>query len=96
MSAPGRKDTVIAYPGEITRAKATVDRTGLLVWAVPHRRTRGPRDDASEPDRVLKTTRLLGLFGYASETGAEDLPRKPRASPRARAPFAVADLGSAR
>jgi spore coat protein A, manganese oxidase len=28
----GLKDTVIAYPGEITRLKATFDRAGLFVW----------------------------------------------------------------
>jgi spore coat protein A, manganese oxidase len=28
----GRKDTVIAYPDEITRVKATFDRPGLFVW----------------------------------------------------------------
>jgi len=28
----GRKDTVIAYPGEITRVKATYDRAGLYAW----------------------------------------------------------------
>lgn len=28
----GRKDTVIAYPGEITRVKAHFDRSGLFVW----------------------------------------------------------------
>jgi bilirubin oxidase len=28
----GRKDTVIAYPGEITRVKAFFDRAGLFVW----------------------------------------------------------------
>ena len=28
----GRKDTVIAYPGEITRVKTTFDRPGLFVW----------------------------------------------------------------
>jgi FtsP/CotA-like multicopper oxidase with cupredoxin domain len=28
----GRKDTVIAYPGEITRVKGTYDRAGLFVW----------------------------------------------------------------
>lgn len=28
----GLKDTVIAYPGEITRVKATFDRAGLFVW----------------------------------------------------------------
>jgi FtsP/CotA-like multicopper oxidase with cupredoxin domain len=28
----GRKDTVIAYPGEITRVRATYDQAGLFVW----------------------------------------------------------------
>ncbi len=28
----GLKDTVIAFPGEITRVKATFDRAGLFVW----------------------------------------------------------------
>jgi FtsP/CotA-like multicopper oxidase with cupredoxin domain len=28
----GRKDTIIAYPGEITRVKALYDRGGLFVW----------------------------------------------------------------
>jgi len=28
----GRKDTVIAYPGEITRVAATYDQAGLFVW----------------------------------------------------------------
>ena len=28
----GRKDTVIAYPGESTRVEATYDRPGLFVW----------------------------------------------------------------
>jgi spore coat protein A, manganese oxidase len=27
-----RKDTVVAYPAEITRVKATFDRAGLFVW----------------------------------------------------------------
>ncbi len=30
--AGARKDTVIAYPGEITRVKATYDRPGRFVW----------------------------------------------------------------
>jgi spore coat protein A, manganese oxidase len=30
--AGARKDTVIAYPGEITRVKTTFDRAGLFVW----------------------------------------------------------------
>jgi len=28
----GYKDTVIAYPGEVTRVKALFDRPGLFVW----------------------------------------------------------------
>jgi spore coat protein A len=28
----GRKDTVVAYPGEVTRVKALFDRPGLFVW----------------------------------------------------------------
>jgi FtsP/CotA-like multicopper oxidase with cupredoxin domain len=32
MWEAGFKDTVIAYPGEITRVKATFDREGLFVW----------------------------------------------------------------
>jgi FtsP/CotA-like multicopper oxidase with cupredoxin domain len=28
----GPKDTVIAYPGEITRIRATFDLSGLYVW----------------------------------------------------------------
>ena len=28
----GYKDTVIAYPGEVTRLKATFDIAGLYVW----------------------------------------------------------------
>jgi len=28
----GRKDTVVAYPGEVTRVKAMFDRAGLFVW----------------------------------------------------------------
>jgi bilirubin oxidase len=50
----GRKDTVIAYPDEITRVKALFDRAGLFVWhchIVEHEdnemmrpyRVRGPR-----------------------------------------------------
>ena len=28
----GRKDTVIAYPGEVTRIRAHFDKRGLFVW----------------------------------------------------------------
>ena len=30
--AGARKDTVVAYPSEITRVRATFDRGGLFVW----------------------------------------------------------------
>ena len=42
----GFKDTVIAYPGEITRIKAMFDLPGRYRLALPHRGTRGQRDDA--------------------------------------------------
>jgi FtsP/CotA-like multicopper oxidase with cupredoxin domain len=32
LTEAGRKDTVIAYPGQITRVKALYDRPGLFVW----------------------------------------------------------------
>ena len=32
LGETGLKDTVIAYPGEITRVKARFDRPGLFVW----------------------------------------------------------------
>jgi FtsP/CotA-like multicopper oxidase with cupredoxin domain len=32
LSESGYKDTVIAYPGEITRVKALFDLAGLYVW----------------------------------------------------------------
>jgi bilirubin oxidase len=31
-SESGLKDTVIAYPGEVTRVRALFDRAGLYVW----------------------------------------------------------------
>ena len=47
----GRKDTVIAYPGEVTRVKATFDTPRPVRLALPHRRARGQRDDAAVPHR---------------------------------------------
>ena len=32
LTEAGWKDTVIAYPGEVTRVKATFDTEGLYVW----------------------------------------------------------------
>ena len=43
----GFKDTVIAYPGEITRVKAPFDLARAVRLALPHRRARGQRDDAA-------------------------------------------------
>ncbi len=48
----GFKDTVISYPGEITRVKAEVRLPRLLCLALPHRRARGQRDDAAVPCRA--------------------------------------------
>ena len=47
----GFKDTVIAYPGEVTRIKARFNYAGSVRLALPHRRARGQRDDAALPDR---------------------------------------------
>ena len=48
----GFKDTVIAYPGEVTRVRAQFNRPGQYIMALPHRRARGQRDDAAVPDRT--------------------------------------------
>ena len=48
----GFKDTVIAYPGEVTRIRAQFKQTGPVRLALPHRRARGQRDDAAVPDRT--------------------------------------------
>ena len=48
----GFKDTVIAYPGEVTRIRATVQGLGPVRLALPHRRARGQRDDAAIPHRT--------------------------------------------
>ncbi len=43
----GFKDTVIAYPGEITTVRAAIRYRRLIRLALPHRRARGQRDDAA-------------------------------------------------
>jgi hypothetical protein len=48
----GFKDTVIAYPGQVTRLKARFTTTGPVRVALPHRRARGQRDDAPVPHRA--------------------------------------------
>ncbi len=47
----GVKDTVIAFPGEITRVKATYDLPRAVRLALPHPGARGQRDDAPVPHR---------------------------------------------
>ena len=47
----GVKDTVIAYPGQVTRVKAQFDDARPVRVALPHRRTRRQRDDAPLPHR---------------------------------------------
>jgi hypothetical protein len=47
----GFKDTVISYPGEVTRVRGRLDVEGLFVW-LPYRRARGQRDDAALRDRT--------------------------------------------
>ena len=51
----GFKDTVIAYPGEVTRIRAQVQPPGPVRLALPHRRARGQRDDAPLPHRTGAT-----------------------------------------
>ena len=62
----GFKDTVIAYPGQVTRVKARFNTARPVRVALPHRRARGQRDDAALPHRTaaarparLNGTRLL-------------------------------------
>ena len=49
----GYKDTVIAYPGEVTRVRAHVPARGPVRVALPHPRARGQRDDAAVLRRQL-------------------------------------------
>jgi Multicopper oxidase len=67
----GRKDTVIAYPGESTRVKATYERPGLFVWhcqIVEH-----------EDHEMMRTYRVVGAW---SAGGPSEL--SPRKWPRCR------------
>ena len=48
----GFKDTVTAYPGQVTRIKAQFNTPGPVRLALPHRRARGQRDDAAVPHRT--------------------------------------------
>ncbi len=49
----GYKDTVIAYPGEVTRVRmASSSNAGPVRLALPYRRARGQRDDAAVSGRA--------------------------------------------
>ena len=48
----GFKDTVIAYPGQVTRVRAHFPTARPVRVALPHRRARGQRDDAPVPHRA--------------------------------------------
>ena len=48
----GFKDTVIAYPGQVTTHTRSVQHAGSVRLALPHRRARGQRDDAAVPHRT--------------------------------------------
>ena len=48
----GFKDTVIAYPGQVTRVRMHFSNPGPVRLALPHRRARGQRDDAALPHRA--------------------------------------------
>jgi hypothetical protein len=76
----GFKDTVIAYPGQVTRLRA-VQHAGTVRVALPHRRARGQRDDAAVSDRSTaarpaqvspsgsSSQRELPANGHSSEDG---------------------------
>ena len=52
LGETGFKDTVTAYPGEVTRIRAQFNESGPVRLALPHRRARGQRDDAAVPHRT--------------------------------------------
>ena len=75
---PGRsgfKDTVIAYPGEVTRVRAHVRHAGPVRLALPHRRARGQRDDAAVPHRPVAAGPAGSDRDLASERGRQHRPR---------------------
>ena len=94
----GFKDTVIAYPGQVTRVKALLRHAGPVRLALPHRRARGQRDDAAIPHRTGSAGRARQLKRVqrrlttaASAATAVDLRPGLRWMPGP----AVSDLGSA-
>ena len=69
---PGFKDTVIAYPGQVTRIRARFDTPGPVRLALPHRRARGQRDDAALPHRpgAARPARVSSRTRRADGAGA--------------------------
>jgi Multicopper oxidase len=65
----GRKDTVIAYPGESTRVKATYDRPGRFVWHC--------QIVEQEDHEMMRPYRVVGAWsaGGPSELSPKGWPR---------------------
>ena len=57
----GFKDTVIAYPGQVTRVRAQFNTPGPIRLALPHRGARGQRDDATVSHRPGAARPAAGL-----------------------------------
>ncbi|MFD0508252.1 multicopper oxidase domain-containing protein [Streptomyces chiangmaiensis] len=75
----GFKDTAIAYPGTVTRLKATFDRTGLFVWhchMLEHEDNEMMRSYRVGPAQTTPPKNPQGL----SSTGAPDPAPSPAAS----------------
>ncbi len=64
----GFKDTVISYPGEVTRVKAQFDREGLFVW---HCHILEHEDNIEY--QCLGTTWRAALAAFFSMSGAAHL-----------------------
>ena len=90
----GWKDTVIAYPGQVTPIRAQFTSPGQFVLALPHRRTRRQRDDAALPHwsgaarpARLETSGAVTPHPAAKRTGSSTrrsstTPTSPPATPR--------------
>ncbi len=59
----GFKDTVIAYPGEVTKVIATFRHPRPVRVALPHRRARGQRDDAAVRRRISTQSQFNQMPG---------------------------------
>ena len=69
----GFKDTVIAYPGEVTRLRLKFDERRPVRLALPHRRARGQRDDAAVSDRSG-----AARTAYLTSVGRRDEGQRPQ------------------